>query len=577
MSRRFFRLPAGSVQLKGMAGKALDLAIANRLKKVDFAHLAEPFILRNEKDNMWRCEFWGKVMRSAIYAYCATKDPELEAKIHEGVKVLLSAQTPDGCISSYPPEKQLGGWDIWGRKYLLHALTRYVKIFGDEVAKKSCERLLDHLIAQIHESGKTILELGCHNGLAACSILDVVVIMWDLTGKEEYAAFAEEIVESGCSSKHNIFEMARKKLPPAEIGNGKAYEMTSCFQGLAEYLKKVEKESYRESLLSYWDLLEEYELMVTGGAGHRDGCGEFWNYGKWNQMKTFLNVSNGETCVITTLLRFADALLRQEGESRFADYIEKNLYNASMGAMKIDGSTWCHANPTPLTGITRKKPAPDQIFGFGEDCCLAQGPEALAMAHLSAVMLSEKGELVLNAYEDLEGRFTLPCGVKGTVSLSGNYPLQGEVQARFSIEEGAAEEWTLLARIPSFWNEKCRVICKGRTLSAAAGTYLPLREKWEDGDTITFIFDLSVRKEISPDYTRIALFSGPLLLAQDSRLTEEVDLPVNAALPWVEKEGTKEIRKIWENTGGMRLAPYADAGNLFRVENTLCVFLQEKK
>ena len=577
MSRKFHRLPAGSVQLKGMAGKALDLTIANRLKKVDFTHLAEPFALRNEKDNMWRCEFWGKVMRSAIYAYCATKDPELEAKIHEGVKVLLSAQTPDGCISSYPAAKQLGGWDIWGRKYLLHALTRYVKVFGDEEVKKCCERLLSHLISQIHESGKSVLELGCHEGLAVCSILDTVVIMWELTGKEEFGAFAKEIVESGCSAKHNIFEMAIKKLPPAEIGNGKAYEMTSCFQGLAEYLQKVEEESYRESLLSYWDSLEEYELMVTGTGGHKDISGEFWNYGKWNQMKLCAGMSNAETCVTATLLRFADCLLRQEGDSRFADYIEKNLYNAAIGAMKIDGSTFCHANPTPLFRRAFKRPAPDQILGFGEDCCLAQGPEALAMAHLSAVMLSEKGELVLNAYEDLTAKFALPNGVKGTLTLTGGYPLQREVKGALSFEEGAGKKWTLLCRIPYFWNEKCSLSCKGKKITTLPGQYLAIEENWEEGDTITFTFDLTVRREDSPDYTRVALFSGPLLLAQDSRLTEEVDLPINTALPFTAKEGTGEIRKIWENAEGMRLAPYADAGNLFRLDNGLCVFLQEKK
>ena len=49
-------------------GKALRLTTDNRLKKVDYRKLVDPFRFRNEKDNLWRCEFWGKIVRSAILA-----------------------------------------------------------------------------------------------------------------------------------------------------------------------------------------------------------------------------------------------------------------------------------------------------------------------------------------------------------------------------------------------------------------------------------------------------------------------------------------------------------------------------
>ena len=53
-----------TVKLHGPLGSMLDRVVENRLVKIDYGQLAAPFRLRNETDNKWRCEFWGKVVRS---------------------------------------------------------------------------------------------------------------------------------------------------------------------------------------------------------------------------------------------------------------------------------------------------------------------------------------------------------------------------------------------------------------------------------------------------------------------------------------------------------------------------------
>ena len=44
--------------LRGALGEALQRTVQERLKKVDYDQLVEPFRLRNENDGAWRCEFW---------------------------------------------------------------------------------------------------------------------------------------------------------------------------------------------------------------------------------------------------------------------------------------------------------------------------------------------------------------------------------------------------------------------------------------------------------------------------------------------------------------------------------------
>ena len=166
--------PPGSIRLKGMIGTALQKTIANRLKKINYKELVEIFRQRNETDDSWRCEFWGKIVRSTILAWKNTNDPELLEIIEATVKDLLSTQTPDGCISSYPEERQLQGWDLWGRKYVLAGLLRYYEVVKQDPAiLEACCRMVDHLEQQL---GKfPIVDYGFPSSLASASMLTHLV------------------------------------------------------------------------------------------------------------------------------------------------------------------------------------------------------------------------------------------------------------------------------------------------------------------------------------------------------------------------------------------------------------------
>ena len=221
----------GSIRLKGILGNALQKTIANRLKKVNYKELVDPFRFRNEDDGRWRCEFWGKIVRSTILAWQDTNDPELLEIIEATVKDLLSTQTADGCISSYPEDKQPNGWDIWGRKYVLAALLRYYEIVKqDEAILEACCRMVDHLEQQLGE--RPIVDFGFHSGLAASSILTHLVKLARYTGKPVGQKLIDTIISRGATYVHNVYHAAEDGVSPAEMGNGKSYEMSGCFEGL---------------------------------------------------------------------------------------------------------------------------------------------------------------------------------------------------------------------------------------------------------------------------------------------------------------------------------------------------------
>ncbi len=570
-SNKFDFLPAGAVNLQGPMGQALDKSINNRLKKINYTRLVDVFRYKIDNDHAWRCEFWGKIVRSAILSWYGAPDAELLGIIKATVNDILSTQSPNGCISSYPEDDQTNNWDIWGRKYVLLGLLRYYNLIErDERVRKACIGVVDHLMTQVGPGRKNIVDCGWHDGLAASSILGAIVGVYRISGDKRHLDYAKWIADSGCSKKHNIFDEARKGEIPENLGNGKAYEMMSCFQGLSELYLELPDPAYLDAVLKFYEQVRDREIFITGAAGLKDWCGEYWFDGKFKQLRDDCGAL-GETCVTTTWIHYCERVLRLTGDSSVADELELSFYNGILGCMRPDGAAWIHMNPTPLAGASSKKAADDQILrGFktpfdGHDCCLAQGPEALAMAPWLAA-LGDKSGLVVNAYEDMKVRFATPSGQAAVLTISGGYPRQGKVT--LVLELPSPEEFTLALRIPAWWGAS--------TLSLSSqvtpGQYYRATQVWKSGIAAEFNFDLSPRRTDMED--RSAICCGPIVLAQDSRLGV-VDAAVadfaftDAAVP-----AGFYLAKI--NRDGMILCDYASAGNQFTPENQLCVWMKRK-
>ncbi len=533
--------------LQGALGKALQRTVIKRLRQVNYDLLEEPFRLRNETDNAWRCEFWGKIVRSSVSAAFFTGDTELKAKVERTVQAIIATQTPDGCISSYPAERQLGGWDIWGRKYVLLALLRYYEMLNQNpLLLQCCCRMVDHLMTQVGSAaGQTdILRCGMHNGLAASSILGAIVSLWRITGCARYREFVDYLIERGCSSDGNIFLSAHSGVTPAAIGNGKAYEMTSCFQGLAE-LEILEPDLERHrTVRRYYDAVSTREIFITGTGGLKDISGEFWYDGALRQTRGDCG-GLGETCITVTWLHYCFRIWQLTEDPKVMDEIENSLYNGLLGALAPDGSHWVHTNPTPLTGGW-KRCAGDQIFRCfkttfdDNDCCRAQGPEGLAFASELAVIESENS-LTVNFFEPL---------VFGNFVIEGNYPYEPKAVFRFTL----TEQRTLRVRIPIFMQ---KVSLNSTELAFSLGKYLEIERNWTPEDELILEFDFSLQEIHAPDGSPfVAVKRGPLVLAADSR--------------GVVPEAAVQVE--WR---GISLCDYASAGNQMQENNTLTVWFPD--
>ena len=348
-----FDLPAGSITLTGITDQKIRIITEGTLKIIDMHALADYF--RHTMDMFATGEFWGKLMRASCLICSYTNDPALREIVDTAAADMLSLQRADGCLSTCPDRTQpkgSNGSDLWERKYALMGLLAYYELTGCQEALDTCVRLVRYTNSQVGHPPKTpITETGwAFCGIESSSILEPVLRVYHITKDPAALELGTYIVESGCCKRENSFEAIRNGKSPMEIGwNGvpeesidKAYEMMSCFEGLCEYHRVTGDPEALETVKTFWDKVIEEEITLLGSGGADapfnlgPGTGEQWNRTRSEQTNPAIDLMM-ETCVTVYWMRLCHQLLRLTGEVKYADELEKSLYNAIFGALKPDG------------------------------------------------------------------------------------------------------------------------------------------------------------------------------------------------------------------------------------------------
>lgn len=585
-------------------------------------------------DAGWRGEYWGKMMCGASLVYSYTKNFELYDILKETMHDMINSADENGRISSYAVEHEFDGWDIWGRKYVLLGMQYFLEVcnepdFRADIIASMCKQM-DYIIDNIgaEDTKIEITSATRHwRGLNSSSLLEPVVKLYNLTGDKRYFDFATYIVERGGTDVINIFETAyENKLYPYQYPVTKAYEMTSCFEGLIEYYKITGNEKYKKAIINFADKILESDFTVIGGCG----CShELFDHSSVRQANTTNGLTMQETCVTVTLMKFFYRVHLLTGDSKYVDAFEISFFNAYLGSLNTEKviepliikehPDWI-AEPlpfdsySPLTASTRgngigglKVMSDNHYYG----CCACIGSVGIGLLPILQIVQSAKG-FVINMYINGEVSANLPNDNKVTFNIQTEYPKHGEINISMSMD--VDEEFELLLRNP-FWSKNTTVKVNGSKESINGG-YIKLERLWKNGDSIEIVLDMNTeaiypipygnqilmnkvvwgKNYIVPTYDEedskakkhIALRRGPIMLAQENRLGYNVDDEVEIVVRddrYVDVVVTdkeipyKSILKVevpLRNGGTMTTTDYSSAGKLWNNESKMAVWMLTK-
>ncbi len=509
--------PVEQVKIGGYLGRQMRVCYEHCVKARDPQTLVEPFKTQTQTDG-WQTEFWGKWMLAAVpnARYCG--DDAMKATIADSVKSLLAAQNADGYIGNYTKEARTAGpWDIWGRKYTMLGLIQYYDMSGDSTVLEAARRVADNLMTEVGPGRKDIYRVGAYHGMASTSVLEPILLLYNRTQDKRYLDFARYILSQWKAP--DGADLIGKALSGVSVAdrfphpktwwsfeNGmKAYEMMSCYQGLTELYRIDSQPDYLAACRLTADDIFATEINAAGSGS----AYECWYHGHARQQIPVYHAM--ETCVTTTWIKYCQRLLALTADPKYADWMELTLYNAFLGALKADGSSF--AKYTPLEGVRFR--GEDQC-GMPINCCVANGPRGFVAVPESIAMRTDEA-IFVNLYTESAATLALP-GAAGRVTLTQqtDYPQSGKIVILINPQTEA--DFVLNLRIPA-WSLQTSVTVNGQSLAdVAPGTFKSIRRTWKPGDRIQLNVDF--RGRVLSDNNHVALMRGPILFARDERFRD---------------------------------------------------------
>jgi hypothetical protein len=543
------------VRIGGWLGARIDANVSHRLLVVDTDALLEGYRHR-PGSQPWIGEHVGKWIHAATLAWLYSGDPALRRKLDSVVASLISTQEPDGYLGTYAPGKRFGlyedaDWDVWCHKYNLIGLLTYYRYTGEPSALAAARRMGDLLCATF-PAKRSILDAGTHMGMAATSVLSPMVDLYRLTGEPRYLDFTRYIL-SAYEEKGgpDIVRALLAGRSVDRVANGKAYEMLSNLVGLAELYQVTGDPRLLKADQNAWNDIVQNRLYVTGTASVRE------RFSNDHELPNGEAAHLGETCVTTTWIQLNGALLAATGESKYADQIERSLYNHIAAAQQPGDGDWCYY--TPLEGVRH--------YDKEITCCHSSGPRALALAPTFAYLQS--GDvLCVNTLETSSGRFRVG-GEAVEISEQSGFPYEGRTTLTVRAPGGAS--FGLRVRAPA-WAEPIRA----EGAESQGGWISFPRRAWRDGEEVHVTFNLGSRM-LRGDYTnysRVAYTWGPFVLALDMANVHDsglIEAPqfmrvIDDRLPSLVSDPgrlqlTLPVRGEWGmEPHAVTLVPFADAG-----------------
>lgn len=566
----------------------------------------------DSEDGLWRCEYWGKMMRGACMVLQYTQNDSIYHIIENTVRDMLTAQDELGRFSTYKPEHEFFGWDMWGRKYILLGFQYFMEICRDEGLKQqilsALSRHAGYIIEYIGpgEGQIPICETSNYwGGMNSCSILEPMMRMYELTGEQKYLDFSEYIISTGFYLNDDLIELAyRDEKAPYEYPVTKAYEMMSCFEGLLRYYYVSGVEKHKTAILNFGKKIIETELSIIGCCGCTH---ELFDHTVVHQTKTVQN-SGGhgwdgimqETCVGVTWMKFAASLLQLSDDPIYADCIEQTFYNNYLGSLNTHRCLNVNQKTevpqvmpfdsySPLTADIRGKYVggycafPDHTF-YG--CCACIGAAGAGVIPQIAFGM-QNGTLTFNYYENSVFTYQAKQGVI-TFTVKTDYPLNGCIRITLSMD--TSQKFALRLRIPG-WCKHAVVSWNEETVSVRNG-YTIFDGEWENGDTVTLSLDMPIERilptEDADNADRFAAYRrGPIVLAADARITDPnkvLDIRCDEnGIAESTPVGCPEIPEHLEcyeleikDGSKVRLIDYASAGKTWSTDSICAAWLYRK-
>jgi len=489
-----------------------------------------------------------KWIEAASYSLATHPETGLARKVDEVVELIAASQQDDGYLNVHftvvDPE---GRWTNLRDLHELYCAGHLIEAAVAHFEATDKRTLLDPMIRYTDYIASTFgPEPGKRRGYPGHEEIELALVrLWKTTGERRFLDLASYFIdERGQRPQYfdiesdernedekNVDEwphtigqrhdVKQAHLPVREqtTAEGHSVRAMYLYDGMAGVAAGTGDEGLMAACRTLWDNVTNRRMYITGGVGSTSE-GERFTIDHDLPSDT----AYAETCASIGLANWATRMLQSEGDSRYADELERVLYNGFLSGVSLAGDTFFYANPLEVDPKapyfrTGERIKPFRQGWFDTACC---PPNVIrTLAALGRYLYSENSEgVAVHLY--VSGEVTAHVGdTVVTIKQETRYPWDGDVA--ITVELDSTAEFDLRLRIPGWCNDAELEINGSPVEHQTERGYALMHRVWQAGDTVALRLAMPVERIYSDRRVRsstgkVALRRGPIIYC-----LEEVD------------------------------------------------------
>ena len=396
------------------------------------------------------------------------RDEKLEKLADETIDLIGKAQCEDGYLNTYftikEPDRR---WTNLKEGHIIEAAAAYYNATGKRKFLDIVSRFAD-LICETFgpEEGK------CHGYPGHPEVELALVKLYRATGQKRYLDLAKYFIDTRGVGENYFFQEEKKEkyqqifpefagyvpeysqshLPVREqkTAEGHAVRAVYLYSAMADLAYEYQDETLLDACKTLWNNMTEKRMYITGGIG---------SSGLLERFTTDYDLPNdrnySESCASIGLAMFGNRMAQITKDAKYADIVEKALYNTVLAGIAMDGKSFFYVNPLEVwpdncierTSMEHVKPVRQKWFGVA--CCPPNIARTLASLG-QYIYGADENSLYINLY--ISSQTKLLIGEPETeVIMESSFLKDGTVTVHLESEK--ASKGTLALRIPGYTKE----------------------------------------------------------------------------------------------------------------------------
>jgi uncharacterized protein len=463
-----------------------------------------------------------KVLEAIGWELGRSPDERLASFLAETTVLLEKAQQPDGYLNSYmqvtgrPRYSFLSSsHELYCAGHLIQAGIAGQRGAGDPALLAVARRFADHLVDNF---------LDRQEGIDGHPIVESALAeLYRETGHEPYLRLASQFIEQRGHGLIGDSGFGSRYLQDHEPVRGTVTEVGHVVRalyldtGVADVAAETGDAALLQSSLTRWADMVAAKTYLTGGNGSRHEGESFGDRFELPPDRAY-----NETCAAIASFQWAWRLLLATGDARYADLMERILYNGFASSTATDGTRFFYVNPLQRRADHFEKDDPGRRRRwFNCACCPPNIMRTVAsLQHYLATVSA--GTLYVQQFTGATLSAPLAGGVLA-VEMATGYPWAGSVELR--VTSAPPQACGLAVRVPA-WSAVPQIRRNEDLVEADPERgYLVVRGQWRPGDVLRFDLDTTPRltypdRRVEAVQGSAAIERGPLVYC-----VEQADQP----------------------------------------------------